>query len=149
MNAQTLGFYVLAVVAGILGGIHVPMNGALGARIHSVLVATFTFYGVGFLVISVICAVTYDPTAFVALSSVPRWYFLAGVISVLVVGSNTFLIPRLGALKVFVIVLAFQLIARTVIAHFGWLASPVNTITTVRVLGCLLLLAGAVLVVRF
>ncbi|HKI97546.1 MAG TPA: DMT family transporter [bacterium] len=149
MSTQMLGYYVLAIVVGILGGIHVPINGALGARINSPLVATFSFYGIGFLLITLICAVTYDRAAFSALATAPRWYFVAGMISVVVVGSNTFLIPRVGALRVFVIVLSMQLIARMVISHFGWLASPVSSISPIKLVGCLLLIAGAVLVVRY
>jgi len=149
MNSTTATYYLLAVLAGILGGIHVPINGSLGAHIRSPLVATFSFYGVGFLVISVVCALTYDRAGFAALATAPRWYYVAGVISVLVVSTNTYLIPRMGAVNLFVIVLSFQLIARMVISHFGWLDSPVSTITAVKLVGCLLLMVGAVLVVRY
>ena len=149
MNATTVTYYLLAMLAGILGGIHVPINGALGARIHSPLVATFSFYGIGFLVIALVCAVTYDRAAFSALATAPRWYFVAGVISVLVVSTNTYLIPRIGAVNLFVVVLSLQLIARMVISHFGWLDSPVSSITALKLAGCLLLMGGAVLVVRY
>ena len=142
-------YYLLAMAAGILGGIHVPINGALGARIDSPLVATFTFYGIAFLVISAVCAVTFDRPAFVALATAPRWYYLAGVISVVVVTSNTYLIPRLGAVNMFVVVLSLQLVSRMVISHFGWLESPVSPITVFKVIGCLFLLVGALLVVRY
>jgi transporter family-2 protein len=149
MNATTGTYYLLAMLAGILGGIHVPINGALGARINSPLVATFSFYGIGFLVIALICALTYDRAAFSALATAPRWYYVAGVISVLVVSTNTFLIPRIGAVNLFVVVLSLQLISRMVISHFGWLDSPVSSITAIKMVGCLLLLSGAVLVVRY
>jgi bacterial/archaeal transporter family-2 protein len=143
-----VGYYLLAMLAGILGGIHVPINGALGARIDNPLVATFTFYGIGFGVISLLCAATFDRAAFAALGGAPRWYYIAGVISVAVVSTNTFLIPRLGALNMFVVVLSCQLISRMVIAHFGWLESPVSTISGLKLAGCLLLIAGSLLVVR-
>ena len=44
----------LAIVAGALGGIHVPINGALSMRLQSTVVATFTFYGVAFLATAVL-----------------------------------------------------------------------------------------------
>jgi bacterial/archaeal transporter family-2 protein len=149
MSTQTIAYYLLAGLVGILGGIHVPINGALGARIDSPLVATFTFYGIGFLVIALVCAVTFDRAGFSALATVPRWYFVAGVISVMVVSTSTYLIPRIGAVDLFVLVLSFQLVSRMVISHFGWLESPVNSITVIKVLGCVMLMVGAVLVVRY
>ena len=148
MSTQLVLYYMLAVVVGILGGIHIPINGALGTRIQSTLVATFTFYGIAFTFIALACLITWNREAFIALKSAPRWYFLAGVISVIVVGSSTFLIPRLGAINLFVVVLSLQLIARTVISHFGWLESPISPLTPWKILGAVLLLVGAVLVVR-
>lgn len=148
MSTQHMGFYLLAVLAGIMGGIHLPINAALGSKINSVFVATFTFYGIAFLLISVICLLTWDRNAFAALNTVPRWYFIAGVISMFVIMINTFLIPRLGAINIFVIVLSLQMISRSVISHFGWLESPVSSISWVRVAGSVLLIMGAILVVR-
>ena len=148
MDRITLMYLLLAVVAGALGAIHVPINGSLGVRIGSPLVATFTFYAVALAVIGGVCLVRAERGAFAALVHVPRWYFIAGVISVVVVGASTFLIPRLGALNVFAVTVTMQLLVRTVISHFGWLDSPVQPISTERMLGALLLLAGAFLVVR-
>lgn len=148
MNS-TWFFVALALAAGALGGIHVPINGALGARIGSALVATLTFYGVAFLVIAAANALMLDRIALASLSRVPAWtYLLPGLISVLVVGANTYLIPRLGAVNLFVLVVASQLVVRSVISHFGWLASPVDPIGWPKVLGAAMVFAGAVLVVR-
>ena len=148
MSAQLLGYYALAMLVGVLGGIHVPINGALGTRIGSTLVATFTFYGIAFLLIAVVCALTWERGPWLALKDVPRWYFIAGLISVVVVGGSTFLIPRIGAVNLFVIVLSLQLISRMFISHFGWLESPVSSISAFKLLGGVLLISGALLVVR-
>ena len=148
MSLQMLPFYLLAALVGILGGIHVPINGALGARINSTLVATFTFYGIAFVLISTLCLLAREREAFLALREAPRWYFLAGAISVVVVGSSTFLIPRIGAIHLFVIVLSMQMVSRMVISHFGWLESPISAISPYKLLGAVFLLLGAVLVIR-
>jgi transporter family-2 protein len=142
-------FVALALGAGALGGIHVPINGALGARIGSALVATLTFYGVAFLVIAAVNALLLDREALTSLARVPAWtYLLPGLISVMVVGANTYLIPRLGAMNLFVLVVATQLVVRSVISHFGWLASPVDPIGWTQVAGAVLVFSGAILVVR-
>lgn len=148
MSSETPLYFLFAICIGALGGVHIPINGALGHRIGNPLVATFTFYGIAFVLISVVCLATWDPQAFRALATVPRWYFIAGLISVVVVGGGTFLIPRIGAVNLFVLILSAQLIVRSIISHFGWLESPVTPITWVKVVGAVFLVIGAILVVR-
>ena len=148
MNSQMAFYILIAVLVGGLGGIHIPMNGALGARIDSALVATFVLFGIAFLLIAVTVLLTFDRQAFLALRTVPAWFYLAGVISVVVVGSNTFLIPRVGDMNMFALVIASQMMVRMVISHYGWFELPVSPITWPRAVGALFLVGGAVLVVR-
>lgn len=147
-DSTYLAYLALAVLVGALGGIHVPMNGALGERIRSPLVATFVFYAVGFACAAAAAALLADREAFGALREAPRWYLVAGVISVVVVGVSTYLIPRIGAVALFVVFVAAQLTVRMVVSHFGWLESPVDPIRWPKLVGAGLLLLGAVLVVR-
>ena len=148
MNSQLIFYYALAVMVGMLGGIHIPMNGGLGAKLGSPWVATFVFYGIAFLLIGVFNLIKWEADAWAALPSAPRWYLLAGVISVVVVGTSTYLIPRIGAVNLFVVVLAMQMQARMIISHFGWLESPVSEISLYKLLGAVFLMVGALLVVR-
>ncbi len=149
MGSEMVWLLVLAGIAGVLGGIHVPINGALSTRIESTFVATFTFYGVAFVLIGLLNVLTFDRESFKALAEVPIWYYIVpGVISVIVVGANTFLIPRLGAANVFVVTVSAQLVVRTTISHFGWLDTPTNPVSLTRLAGGLLLLVGAIMVVR-
>lgn len=148
MSLQVIGYYLFALLVGALGGIHIPISGAMGHRIGSTLVAIFVFFGVAFSLAAIGAFIQMDRGAFAGLRSVPWWYFLAGVISVVVVGGSTFLIPRIGAVHLFVMVFTAQLIVRSIISHFGWLESPVSPITGLKVLGAVLLVIGATLVVR-
>ena len=147
-NSMTL-YVALAIFTGALGAIHVPINGALAVRIQSTTVATFTFYGLAFLIIAGITLLTADRESIRQLGSVPIWlYLVPGAISVLVVGSSTFLMPRLGAVNVFVITVFAQTLVRVVISHYGWLASPVDPISAPKLAGAAMVALGAVLVVR-
>ena len=65
-----------------------------------------------------------------------------------VVASGTFLIPRLGAINVFVITVLAQTVVRVVISRYGWLASPVDPISAPKLAGAAMVALGAVLVVR-
>jgi transporter family-2 protein len=149
MTGSTALYVTLAILSGALGAIHVPINGALGARIESTAAATFTFYGVAFLIIAAVTLGTSERAAIGQLAGVPAWLFVVpGVISVVVVASGTFLMPRLGAVNVFVLTVFAQTVVRVVISHFGWLASPVDPVDLPKLVGAAMVAAGAVLVVR-
>jgi len=142
-------YVAIAIVTGALGAIHVPINGALGARIQSTAVATFTFYGVVFLIIAAVTLLTTERESIRQLGRVPVWlYVVPGIISVVVVASGTFLMPRLGAVNVFVITVFAQTFVRVLISHYGWLASPVDPINAPKLAGAAMVALGAVLVVR-
>ena len=150
MISQTLFFwFALAIVAGILGSLHVPLNGALSVRIQSTMVATLTFYGVAFLSIASISFFLAPRTSLQALLETPAWYYIIpGLISVTVVGTNTFLIPRLGAINLLVITVAALLLGRIVFSHFGLFESPVDPISWQKFAGGILVIGGAFLVVQ-
>lgn len=65
-----------------------------------------------------------------------------------VVASGTFLMPRLGAVNVFVITVFAQTLVRVAISHYGWLASSVEPISAPKLAGAIMVAVGAVLVVR-
>ena len=143
-------YVALAIFTGALGAIHIPINGALAARIQSTTVATFTFYGVAFLIIAGVTMLTTERESIRQLGRVPVWlYVVPGVISIVAVASGTFLMPRLGAVNVFVITVFAQTLVRVVISHYGWLASPVDPISTPKLIGAAMVALGAVLVVRY
>lgn len=58
---------------------------------------------------------------------------------------TTFLIPRIGARKFFVLVIAGQLIMAMIMSQYGLLESPRDPITMKKLLGALLVWAGAAL----
>ena len=92
---------------------------------------------------------TVDREAFRALPDVPLWYLVApGVISVAVVGGHTWLIPRFGAINVFVVAVFAQTAVRVVISHFGWFESPVDPISGPKLAGAAMVALGSVFVVR-
>ena len=149
MPGSTALYVTIAILTGALGAIHVPINGALGARIQSTAVATFTFYGVAFLIIACFTLLTTQRESIRQLSYVPFWlYVVPGIISVVVVASGTFLMPRLGAVNVFVVTVFAQTVVRVVISHHGWLASPVDPINAPKLVGAAMVALGAILVVR-
>jgi transporter family-2 protein len=59
---------------------------------------------------------------------------------------SSYLVPRIGTGALFVLLVAGQIIIGAVINHYGLLGVPEQSISTVKLSGTVLVLAGAVLV---
>ena len=59
---------------------------------------------------------------------------------------SSYLVPRIGTGALFVLVVSGQIIIGAVINHYGLLGVPEQSISTVKLSGTVLVLAGAVLV---
>jgi transporter family-2 protein len=77
------------------------------------------------------------------LNSVPAYLYLAGFVSAFVVLGTTFLIPHIGARKFFILLIAGQILMAIVVSHFGLLESPQDPINMKKMIGAILVLAGA------
>ena len=82
-----------------------------------------------------------------ALAKVPWWAWTGGVIGALFVASATLLVPRLGAASLICLVVAGQLVGSVVLDHYGVLHAR-QPVDALRIVGLLLVVAGAVLVVK-
>ena len=70
----------------------------------------------------------------------------AGALGASLVFAIAWLIPQVGAGTVMITLLAGQVIGGLVMSHFGWLGSPVQPITLVKVVGVLVMIGGAAVV---
>ena len=82
-----------------------------------------------------------------ALAKVPWWAWTGGVIGAVFVASATVLVPRLGAASLICLVVAGQLVGSVVLDHFGVLHAR-QPVDALRVVGLLMVVAGALLVVK-
>ena len=77
------------------------------------------------------------------------WYMLgSGVFGLILYLSLSHTIPRVGATAAITLIIVGQLLAGTVIDHFGAFGIPVREVGITRLAGGALILAGAYLVVR-
>lgn len=144
MNAMGLG---LAVFIGMLLPLQALINAALGRQTFGPLFASLASFTVGTLVLLAWWAATKPVFVPAALGKVPWWAWLGGVIGALFVASATLLVPRLGAASLICLVVAGQLVGSVALDHFGVLHAR-QPVDGLRVLGLLLVIGGALLVVR-
>jgi bacterial/archaeal transporter family-2 protein len=132
----------LVCLLGIAACLQGATNGALGARIGIAntvaLNAVVVFAG---------SALWWwlAPKSPPALGTTPWWLYLGGLYGLFIVGAAAFLFPRLGAGATTALMIGCQLLAALCLDHFGWFGDRF-AVTPVRLVGALLLAAGAVLV---
>ena len=140
---QTLLYVLLAIVIGAVISVYLPMNSSVSRHFGSAITANISFFLVALLTAIAIFVLFGDYSSLLRLKEVPPYLFLTGVVSALMVLGTTFLIPRLGARKVFILLIGGQIVMAMIISHLGILESPKDPITLRKVIGVALLVIGS------
>lgn len=138
---------MLAIVIGMMLPLQALINASLGRQTFGPVFAAMMSFLVGTLVLVgwwLASRPSFDPQA---LAKVPWWAWIGGVIGAVYVAAATLLIPRMGAAPLICLVVFGQLVGSLLLDHYGVL-HPRQPIDATRVLGALLVIGGALLVVR-
>ncbi|MHB1329290.1 MAG: DMT family transporter, partial [Gemmatimonadales bacterium] len=121
---------------------------ALGSPLH----ATVVNFVVGTVLVLVAAGIAglvgSRPPALATLGRTPGWMFTGGLIGGVYVLGMIVLAPKLGVATLMALVITGQLLAALVLDHYGWLGFPVQEVTSMRVIGAILLVLGVILVRR-
>lgn len=143
------------VLLGLLAGAALPLQGAVNAQLRLDLGAPFTVGAFSFVVSTATMAAVLlcvfalggAPRPRVApLRTMPWWGWLGGLVGASYVVTVFLLLPEIGAAATIGLTLAGQQVASLLVDHFGWLRLPRRPLTTARLAGVLVLLAGVALV---
>jgi bacterial/archaeal transporter family-2 protein len=135
----------LAVAAGLAGAVQAAVMGELGGRVG--VFPALAFSGVVAVVIG-LALLLVAKQSFRGLADVARqpvWLWTGGALSVLIILAITVASPRIGLAATIGIIIAFNLCVAALIDRFGWFGFDQIAITWTRVLGLVLLGAGAAL----
>ena len=141
-------FVAAAFFVGGLAPIQGSLNGQMGKVLGHPLRGTLVNFVVGWVLLLAILVVAVGFPSRADLGRAPWYLYTAGINGVLFVTTLLALIPLIGALKVLAAVVVGQLMVSVVIDHFGLLHVPVHALSSGRVVGLLLLVAGMVLIQR-
>ena len=142
---QTITYLILSFFIGIIVSIYLPMNSSVAKHLGSPITANISFFVVALLISVCIFALFGDYQTISNVKNVPPYLFLTGVGVALMVLGTTFLIPKIGARRFFILVISGQVIMAMVISHLGVFESPKDIITFKKITGAILLLAGAII----
>lgn len=144
MNLASLG---LALFIGMLLPLQALINGSLGKQTFGPLFAALASFCVGTLVLLAWWVASRPAFEVATLAKVPWWAWTGGLIGALYVAGATLLIPRMGAASLICVVVLGQVAGSMLLDHFGVLQAR-QPVDGMRVLGALLVIAGALLVVK-
>lgn len=134
---------MLAVAAGLAGAVQAAVMGELGER--SGIFAAVAFSGILALVLGIVMLLV-AKQSLSGLADVvrePVWLWIGGALSVLIILAITVASPRIGVAATLGIIIAFNLVAAAIIDHFGLFGYDSVPLSSLRVVGLVLLGAGA------
>ena len=135
----------MAIAAGVAGAIQAVVMGELGERTG--IFAAVAFSGIVTVALGLVLLL-------IAKQSVqgigdvvrqPVWLWIGGALSLLIILAMTVATPRIGVVATIGITIALNLAAAALIDHFGLFGYDGVPLTSTRVIGLLLLGAGAAL----
>jgi bacterial/archaeal transporter family-2 protein len=142
MTAIAVG---LAVAAGLAGAVQAAVMGELGERAG--VFPALAFSGIVAVVLGM-ALLLLAKQSFRGLSDVvrqPLWLWTGGALSILIILAITVASPRIGVAPTIGIIIAFNLVVAALIDRFGWFGLDRVSLGWPRILGLVLLGAGAAL----
>lgn len=137
-----LAVALVMVLVGAQFAAQAPINGGLG-RTTGPLAAALISFLVGNVALLLLVVGAGQLDQFGALGEVPLWQLAGGLIGATYVALAATTIGRIGAGVIAAVTVTGQLACSVVIDHFGWFGIEVHDLTVTRVVGILMLLAGA------
>jgi transporter family-2 protein len=141
------GYLLFALAAGAMLPIQFGINAQLASWLGSSVRAAFVSFVVGAVSLAVVAlVVARDWPVGDRVSSAPWWVWIGGALGAFYVLGSIVAAPRLGAVTLFVMILAGQALASLLVDQFGWVGFEQHPINALRLAGVALLAAGVALV---
>jgi transporter family-2 protein len=136
----------LMLLIGFVLTLHLAMNAQVGVLVKNPRMGNALFWTIGAITAILIGLTGWDSAFFLNLKQVPFWLLTAGVMGGALVFGIAWTMPQMGAGTAFVLLIAGQVISGMLFSHFGLLGSPVEPISLIKIVGVILLVAGAAIV---
>ncbi len=141
-------FYLIALmlIIGFVLTLHLAMNARVGVIVRNPRMGNAIFWSIGAITAILIGLTGWDSNVFSRLKEVPLWLLTAGVMGGALVFGIAWTMPQIGAGKAVVLMIAGQVITGLIFSHYGLLGSPVEQASIAKIVGVVLVIAGAAIV---
>lgn len=144
--------YLIYLLLALIIGLIVPMQSAVNNQLKgliggSTVLAALISFGVGTIALAIAALLTQQKwSGLTQLGQASWWQLTGGIMGALFVFGTTLLAPRLGVVVMVALIICGQILASLLFDRFGWFGLPVREISTPRMIGAALVLAGVLLV---
>jgi bacterial/archaeal transporter family-2 protein len=140
---------LLAFAAGMAVPVQFAVNAEMRGAVGGPVLAAAISFVVGTLALLVAVLVAREGASSLSnLAGAPWWAWAGGLLGAFYVTASIILTPRLGAVTTVGFIIAGQVVISVILDWFGLLNLPVQLITLPKLGGAVLMIVGAVLVLR-
>jgi transporter family-2 protein len=150
MQFNAAYIYPLLIVAGALQAWGPPMNGALQKSLTNPWLASMVSFLpiIALLFCLFICMPKPLPTMD-GIMAMPWWAPLGGLVGAVAVVAGLIFVNKVGAGAFAGLTISANLLMSVLIDKYGWFGAEVHALTPGRLVGCVLLVIGIVLISKF
>ncbi len=148
MAPETVRYALIMLAAGVGVPVLAALNAQLGGRIASPAVAAAAMFLIACLAASMVAMTFGELRAFAQLPVQPRHLFLAGLLIAFYLLSISWVAPRFGVGNAVMFVLLGQIVAISVIDHFGLFGARIRPLDPTRLVGIGFMALGVILAQR-
>ncbi len=142
--------YLLVTAIAAMGGIAAVVQAQLNSIMNKgmgTLESVFITYGLGGIMVGLMM-LAFRGGNLRAFWELPWYVTLAGLCGLVIIGSISYSVPRLGLVTTFTVIVATQFILGALFDHWGVLGVEIRPLTLQKISGIVVLLIGVWLIIR-
>jgi transporter family-2 protein len=141
---------ILIILIGLVGGVAVGVQSPLASLISQrlgMLESVFIIH-IGGAIAALVPLLFYGGGKLGQWRSLPWYAIVAGAFGLVVIGTVSYMIPRVGVAASIITIVAGQLMVGTILDHFGLLGAVERPLDPTRLIGLAVVLVGVWLTVK-
>jgi bacterial/archaeal transporter family-2 protein len=142
-------FIVMALALGAVLPIQAAINARLAKTAGNPVMSAFVSFAIGTIALMLFLIITGQFNFRFVSSHSPWWIWTGGLLGTFFVAGIVVLLPRLGVVLSFSLVLAGQMFVAIIFDQFGWLGVAVREISPGKIIGSILLIVGVILIRKY
>lgn len=144
---NNIPYIAAALAVGVCISSQPPINATMARTLGSPLMAASISIAITLVITLIIwLSITRGNGDIMQIRSLPWWVILGGVAGVVFVVGGVVVAPVIGIALFFSCVVAGQLLGSGIADHIGAFGLPVKPLNSIKLLGLMMVLAGAILV---
>lgn len=142
-------YYLLSLVSGATATLQAAINSRLRCYIGNPVLASLISFSVGTLCLALLYTAIlpgWQSKTLLPFKSSNWWMWTGGLLGAFIVLTTVITAPRIGFANMFSLTIAGQLLLAVFFDQIGFLGNPVHQVSTERLIGVVLLIAGVYMI---